>query len=138
MRWCHWPKRARYGYVKPIVDDGDTLEIKEGGIPSSNGSCTTRVSCPMMCPDADAQRVIILTGPNMSGKSVFVRQVALIGLLAQIGSFVPASYAHPRPDRSHLHTRRGERRHRTGAPSTFLVEMSVRPATFCGMPRRAA
>jgi DNA mismatch repair protein MutS len=73
--------------------------------------------------DQDAQRVLILTGPNMSGKSVFVRQVALIALMAQIGSFVPASYARVGlTDR--IFTRAGASDDIAQGRSTFLVEMS--------------
>jgi DNA mismatch repair protein MutS len=73
--------------------------------------------------DHDTQRVIILTGPNMSGKSVFVRQVALIVLMAQMGSFVPASYARiGLTDR--IFTRVGASDDIAQGRSTFLVEMS--------------
>jgi DNA mismatch repair protein MutS len=115
---------ARYGYVKPLVDDGDTLVIKEGRHPVVERFLHDESFVPNdVRLDADAQRVIILTGPNMSGKSVFVRQVALIVLLAQIGSFVPASHAHlGLIDR--IFTRVGASDDITQGRSTFLVEMS--------------
>jgi DNA mismatch repair protein MutS len=73
--------------------------------------------------DPSTQRVIILTGPNMSGKSVFIRQIALIVLMAQIGSFVPASYARVGlTDR--IFTRVGASDDIAQGRSTFLVEMS--------------
>ncbi|MFN8594758.1 MAG: DNA mismatch repair protein MutS, partial [Anaerolineae bacterium] len=115
---------ARYGYVKPNVDDGDTLEIREGRHPIVERFLRDESFVPNdVRLDAESQRVIILTGPNMSGKSVFVRQVALIVLLAQIGSFVPASYAHlGLTDR--IFTRVGASDDIAQGRSTFLVEMS--------------
>jgi len=115
---------ARYSYVKPIVDDGDTIEIKEGRHPVVERFLHEESFVPNdVRLDAESQRVIILTGPNMSGKSVFVRQVALIVLLAQIGSFVPASYAQlGLTDR--IFTRVGASDDIAQGRSTFLVEMS--------------
>jgi DNA mismatch repair protein MutS len=115
---------ARYGYVKPIVDDGDTIEITAGRHPVVERFLRDESFVPNdVRLDADAQRVLILTGPNMSGKSVFVRQVALIALLAQIGSFVPASTARlGLIDR--IFTRVGASDDIAQGRSTFLVEMS--------------
>jgi DNA mismatch repair protein MutS len=115
---------ARYNYVRPSVDDGDTLEIKEGRHPVVERFLYAESFVPNdVRLDAESQRVVILTGPNMSGKSVFVRQVALIVLLAQIGSFVPASYAHlGLIDR--IFTRVGASDDIAQGRSTFLVEMS--------------
>jgi DNA mismatch repair protein MutS len=116
---------AQYGYVKRIADDGDLIEIREGRHPVVERFL--RESKTFVPNDArlncDSQRVIILTGPNMSGKSVFVRQVALIVLMAQIGSFVPASFARvPLTDR--IFTRVGASDDIAQGRSTFLVEMS--------------
>ncbi len=115
---------ARYDYVKPIVDDGDVVEIKEGRHPVVERFLHDESFVPNgVRLDSDSQRVIILTGPNMSGKSVFVRQVALIVLMAQIGSFVPASEAHlGLTDR--IFTRVGASDDIAQGRSTFLVEMS--------------
>ncbi|CAG0944600.1 partial DNA mismatch repair protein MutS, partial [Anaerolineae bacterium] len=116
---------ARYSYVKPIVDDGDTIEIREGRHPVverflRDGETFVPNDARL---DNESQRVIILTGPNMSGKSVFVRQVALIALMAQIGSFVPASSARiALTDR--IFTRVGASDDIAQGRSTFLVEMS--------------
>ncbi|MEW5718804.1 MAG: DNA mismatch repair protein MutS [Chloroflexota bacterium] len=116
---------ARYGYVKPIVDDGDAIEIREGRHPVverflREGETFVPNDARLDC---ESQRVVILTGPNMSGKSVFVRQVALIVLLAQIGSFVPASFARiALTDR--IFTRVGASDDIAQGRSTFLVEMS--------------
>ena len=115
---------ARFGYVKPIVDDGDRIEIKEGRHPVVERFLRDESFVPNdVRLDAESQRVIILTGPTMSGKSVFVRQAALIVLLAQIGSFVPASYARlGLIDR--IFTRVGASDDIAQGRSTFLVEMS--------------
>jgi DNA mismatch repair protein MutS len=116
---------ARYGYVKPSVDDGDVIEIRQGRHPVVERFM--RESETFVPNDArldgESQRILILTGPNMSGKSVFVRQVALIVLLAQIGSFVPASCARiALSDR--IFTRVGASDDIAQGRSTFLVEMS--------------
>ena len=116
---------AHYNYIKPTVDDSDEIEIREGRHPVVERFLPEGAS---FVPndvrlDHDAQRVLILTGPNMSGKSVFVRQVALIVLMAQIGSFVPASYARVGlTDR--IFTRAGASDDISQGRSTFLVEMS--------------
>jgi DNA mismatch repair protein MutS len=115
---------ARYHYVKPIVDDGDALEIREGRHPVVERFLRDESFVPNdVRLDGDAQRVIILTGPNMSGKSVFVRQAALIVLMAHIGSFVPARFARVGLiDR--IFTRIGASDDIAQGRSTFLVEMS--------------
>ncbi len=115
---------ARYHYVKPIVDDGDAIGISEGRHPVVERFLRDESFVPNDARlDGDAQRVIILTGPNMSGKSVFVRQAALIVLMAHIGSFVPASFARVGLiDR--IFTRVGASDDIAQGRSTFLVEMS--------------
>lgn len=123
---------ATYNYVQPIVDDGDTIEIHQGrhpiverfvsghGLAGRDGDIFVPNDALL---DHDTQRVIILTGPNMSGKSVFIRQIALIVLMAQIGSFVPATYARVGlTDR--IFTRVGASDDIAQGRSTFLVEMS--------------
>lgn len=116
---------ARYNYVQPIVDDDDVLEIREGRHPIverflRDGEYFVPNDVRL---DHDTQRVMILTGPNMSGKSVFIRQIALIVLMAQIGSFVPASFARiGLTDR--IFTRVGASDDIAQGRSTFLVEMS--------------
>ncbi|QGR02972.1 DNA mismatch repair protein MutS [Ehrlichia ruminantium] len=82
---------VQYSYSKPIVDDSYEFNIKKGKHPvvERNGK--------FIANDIDLsslQRVHLITGPNMAGKSTFLRQNALIGILAHIGSFVPAEYAH--------------------------------------------
>ncbi len=116
---------ANYNYVQPLVDEDDTLEIHEGRHPIverflRDGEIFVPNNAQL---DHDTQRVIILTGPNMSGKSVFVRQIALIVLMAQIGSFVPARFARiGLTDR--IFTRVGASDDIAQGRSTFLVEMS--------------
>jgi len=115
---------ARYHYAKPIVDEGGAIDIREGRHPVVERFLREESFVPNDARlDGDAQRVIVLTGPNMSGKSVFVRQVALIVLMAQIGSFVPASFARVGlTDR--IFTRVGASDDIAQGRSTFLVEMS--------------
>ncbi|HLF26405.1 MAG TPA: DNA mismatch repair protein MutS [Anaerolineae bacterium] len=115
---------ARGRYVKPSVDAGDTIEIREGRHPVVERFLRDESFVPNdVRLDSETQRVIILTGPNMSGKSVFVRQVALIVLMAQIGSFVPAAFARiGLTDR--IFTRVGASDDIAQGRSTFLVEMS--------------
>ncbi len=113
-----------YNYVKPIVDDSDKINIVEGRHP-----VVERILDPgnKYTPndsllDNDDQQIILLTGPNMAGKSVYLRQVGLIVLLAQIGSFIPAKEAHIGiVDR--IFTRVGASDNITAGESTFLVEM---------------
>ncbi|MCA1554392.1 MAG: DNA mismatch repair protein MutS, partial [Chloroflexi bacterium] len=116
---------AKYQYVKPMVDDGDTIDVREGRHPVVERFLRqdeTFVPNDVHL-DGERQRLIILTGPNMSGKSVFIRQVALITLMAQMGSFVPAASARIGvADR--IFTRVGASDDIAQGRSTFLVEMS--------------
>jgi len=116
---------ANYNYVQPLVDDGNALEIREGRHPIVERFLReNEIFVPNDARlDHETQRVLILTGPNMSGKSVFIRQIALIVLMAQIGSFVPASFARiGLADR--IFTRVGASDDIAQGRSTFLVEMS--------------
>ncbi len=113
-----------YNYVKPVVDESNKINIVQGRHP-----VVERILDPgnKYTPndsllDNDDQQIILLTGPNMAGKSVYLRQVGLIVLLAQIGSFVPAKEAHIGiVDR--IFTRVGASDNITAGESTFLVEM---------------
>ena len=113
-----------YNYVKPEVNDEDEIEILQGRHPVverilSPGEKFTPNDCKL---NNTEQQIILLTGPNMAGKSVYLRQVGLIVLLAQIGSFVPASKAKIGiVDR--IFTRVGASDNITAGESTFLVEM---------------
>jgi len=116
---------ARYGYVKPTVDESSLIRIKEGRHPVVERMMPEGE--PFVPNDAlldgEDNRLLVITGPNMSGKSVFVRQIALITLMAQMGSFVPAREAHIGiVDR--IFTRIGATDEIARGRSTFLVEMS--------------
>ena len=110
-------------YVRPqIVTDG-TLEIRDGRHP-----VVERMSDQPFVPndtsmDTGARRMHIITGPNMAGKSTYMRQVALITLMAHIGSFVPAASASI-PLTDAVYTRVGASDDLAGGQSTFMVEMS--------------
>ena len=109
------------GYVRPQVDDGFALEIVDGRHPvlEAGGAPFTPNDVAL---DRAGRQIMILTGPNMSGKSVFMRQVALLTLMAQMGSFVPAREARVGlVDR--ILTRVGAQDNMARGQSTFLVEM---------------
>jgi len=116
-------------YVRPIVDDSTTLEIVGGRHPVVESTLETGRFVPNdTYLDTDEEQIVILTGPNMAGKSTYLRQVALIVLLAQIGSFVPAERARiGLVDR--IFTRIGAQDDITSGQSTFMVEM-VETATI--------
>src|SRR5690606_38109241 len=84
---------AERRYVRPVVDRGDRIEIRAGRHPVVEVGREDEFVPNDALLDSQ-QRLIILTGPNMAGKSTYLRQVALIVLLAQVGSFVPAERAH--------------------------------------------
>jgi len=115
---------VRHGYVKPTLTTDDTIGIKGGRHPiveQSIGKDNFVPNDAYLC-NRDNQ-LIILTGPNMSGKSTYLRQVVLIILLAQIGSFVPADSAHIGiVDR--IFTRIGAQEDLAAGQSTFMVEMT--------------
>ena len=109
------------GYVRPQVDDGFTLEIVDGRHPVLEAGGTLFTPNDVILDPAGCQ-IMILTGPNMSGKSVFMRQVALLALMTQMGSFVPARSARlGLVDR--ILTRVGAQDNMARGQSTFLVEM---------------
>jgi DNA mismatch repair protein MutS len=111
----------RRGHVRPIVDDGPALTIVEGRHPVLEARAGTPVTPNELALDHDA-RIIILTGPNMSGKSVYLRQTGHIVIMAQIGAFVPAREARIGViDR--VFTRVGAQDNLARGQSTFLVEM---------------
>lgn len=114
---------ASYRYVAPTVDATDTLRIVEGRHPVLERATSLDRFVPNDVDlDTDTKRLTILTGPNMAGKSTYIRQVALIALLAQIGSFVPAKEAHVGVvDR--IFTRVGAGDDISRGESTFMVEM---------------
>jgi DNA mismatch repair protein MutS len=111
-------------YVRPVVDDSGVIMISEGRHPVVEQLDTSAGFVPNdTCLDLHDQRLVILTGPNMAGKSTYLRQVALITLLAQIGSFVPATSARiGLVDR--IFTRVGASDNLAAGQSTFMVEMT--------------
>lgn len=115
---------AENGYCRPKVDDSDCLEIIEGRHPVVEKVLKGAFFVPNDTKmDENEHRAAIITGPNMAGKSTYMRQVALIVLMAQLGSFVPAKAARVGVvDR--IFTRIGASDDLAGGQSTFMVEMS--------------
>ncbi len=114
---------VRNGYVRPHLDLGDVIKIEDGRHPVVEGVLAPGSYVPndVYLSNGDA-KIIVLTGPNMAGKSTFIRQAAIITLMAQIGSFVPASQAViGLVDR--IFTRVGLQDDLTTGQSTFMVEM---------------
>lgn len=112
-------------YVRPVVDEGLRLDITEGRHPVIEtlmppGEEYVSNSIEL---DVKGQQIIIVTGPNMAGKSALLRQTALITLLAQIGSFIPATAAHIGVV-DKIFTRVGASDNISVGESTFMVEMS--------------
>lgn len=113
---------ALYDYTKPHVHDGDELVVTEGRHPIVERQADRPFVPNDVTLTSSSHQVIILTGPNMGGKSTYLRQVALIVLLAQIGSFVPANRAKlPITDR--IFARVGASDNIARGQSTFMVEM---------------
>ncbi|MFN8590048.1 MAG: DNA mismatch repair protein MutS [Thermomicrobiales bacterium] len=110
-------------YVRPVVDDSLTIEITSGRHPTLETLLPAGAFVPNDARlDAASHQITILTGPNMAGKSSWLRQVALVVLLAQIGSFVPATTARVGlVDR--IFTRIGAQDDISSGQSTFMVEM---------------
>jgi DNA mismatch repair protein MutS len=110
-------------YIKPLINEDNVIDIKDGRHPVVEQviprgefiSNNTKL-------DVDQEQLLIITGPNMAGKSTYMRQVALITLMAQIGSFVPASYANISVC-DKIFTRIGASDDLAGGKSTFMVEM---------------
>jgi DNA mismatch repair protein MutS len=114
---------VRYNYKRPTLTNGDEIIIKGGRHPVVERSLTDSTFVPndTYLSNKDTQ-LVILTGPNMAGKSTYLKQVAIIVLLAQMGSFVPADEATiGLVDR--IFTRIGAREDLAGGQSTFMVEM---------------
>jgi DNA mismatch repair protein MutS len=112
-------------YTRPIVTDSSVLQIKEGRHPviEQNLPVGEEYIANDVMLDKEQQQIIIITGPNMSGKSALLRQTALIVLMAHIGSFVPASHAEiGLTDK--IFTRVGASDNLSGGESTFMVEMN--------------
>jgi DNA mismatch repair protein MutS len=114
---------AQGGWVKPVVDLSHELEIVEGRHPIVEAALPAGSFVPnSLTLDGLERQTLLITGPNMGGKSVFLRQTALIALMAQMGSFVPAKSARVGlVDR--ILTRVGSRDQLARGESTFMVEM---------------
>jgi len=127
---------ARENYTRPTLTTDDVLIIREGRHPVVEKLLREERFIPNdVTFDAD-QRLLIITGPNMSGKSTFIRQVALITLMAQIGSFVPAESATiGLVDR--IFTRIGAQDEIHAGQSTFMVEMVETARILSGGTRRS-
>jgi DNA mismatch repair protein MutS len=114
---------AKEGYTRPELTDDFSLEISAGRHPVVERMMPREKFIPNDVSLSEDARMIILTGPNMAGKSTVLRQVGLIVLMAQVGSFVPASKARIGiVDR--LFTRVGASDNLVRGQSTFMVEMS--------------
>lgn len=114
-----------YKYIRPVVSEDDVLDIKQGRHPVIERQMAAGENyIPNdLYLDSDKQQIIIVTGPNMAGKSALLRQTALITLLAQIGCFVPADSAHiGLVDK--IFTRVGASDNISAGESTFMVEMT--------------
>ncbi|KAI9026255.1 muts domain V-domain-containing protein [Hyaloraphidium curvatum] len=116
----------RFGYVRPTIDrHGTSIAISEGRHPVVEAAMLERnqgTFVPNSCSLDDSTKILFLTGPNMGGKSTFLRQCAIIQILAQVGSFVPAKSAHLCiVDR--VFTRIGASDDLASNQSTFMVEM---------------
>lgn len=122
---CSFAQTAvSYDYTRPAVDAGDRLEITDGRHPVVERMLDDAPFVPNdTALDCGDNRCAIITGPNMAGKSTYMRQVALITLMAQIGSFVPARSAQIGVVDS-IFTRVGASDDLAAGQSTFMVEMS--------------
>jgi DNA mismatch repair protein MutS len=113
-----------YGYTRPVVDDSTVLEIRDGRHPILDQRAGGESFVPNdTLLDASALRMGIITGPNMAGKSTYLRQVGLLTVLAQMGSYLPATSARIGvTDR--IFTRVGASDDLSRGQSTFMVEMN--------------
>ena len=112
-------------YIRPVIEDNDVLDIRQGRHPVIEKQLPIgeKYIANDVILDSSSQQIIIITGPNMAGKSALLRQTALITLLAQIGSFVPAESAHiGLVDK--IFTRVGASDNISVGESTFMVEMN--------------
>ena len=111
-----------YGYVKPEFNDNNVIDIVDGRHPIVERNVSADSYISNDCKVEKDENILLITGPNMSGKSAYMRQLALIVILAQIGSFIPASSA-SLPIFDKIFTRIGASDDLAGGKSTFMVEM---------------
>ena len=109
-------------YIKPLLNEDNIIDIKDGRHPVIEKVLTDKefVSNDILMDKNDT--IMLITGPNMAGKSTYMRQMAIIAIMAQIGSFVPASYANV-PIFDKIFTRIGASDDLVSGESTFMVEM---------------
>lgn len=135
---CFANNAIQFKYKKPLMHDGLKLDIKEGRHPviEQNLEADENYISNDIILDPNDQQVIILTGPNMSGKSALLRQTAIITLMAHMGSFVPAlSASIPLTDK--IFTRVGASDNLSGGESTFMVEMNETASIINNMSTRS-
>jgi DNA mismatch repair protein MutS len=127
---------TKRGYCSPVLHDGDEIEIKNGRHPVVEAYMRNSFVPNDLFLNNSTDRLLIVTGANMGGKSTILRQIALIQILAQIGSFVPASAARlPIVDR--IWTRVGASDDLATGRSTFMVEMTETAAILHGATGRS-
>ncbi len=135
---CFAENATRFNYKKPELHEGFELELKDSRHPVIERNLPageSYVANDISLNPAD-QQIIILTGPNMSGKSAILRQAALITLMAHMGSFVPASNARvPLTDK--IFTRVGASDNLSGGESTFMVEMNETASIINNISQRS-
>ncbi|ACZ19263.1 DNA mismatch repair protein MutS [Thermanaerovibrio acidaminovorans DSM 6589] len=125
------------GYVRPQVDLGDELVIRDGRHPVVEVAMAPEPFTPNhMHLDSGSRRMILLTGPNMAGKSTYLRMGALLVIMAQMGSFVPASHARVGCF-NRIYTRIGARDDLARGQSTFMVEMVETAQILNGLTGRS-
>ncbi len=113
----------KYNYIRPQISDDDVIDIKGGRHPVLDAKLTGEQFIPNdVLLDTELNRMMLITGPNMAGKSTYIRQTALLVIMAQIGSFIPADSAKiGLVDR--IFTRVGASDDLSRGQSTFMVEM---------------
>jgi DNA mismatch repair protein MutS len=135
---CFANNALQFNYKKPLVQDNFILDIKDSRHPviERNLPVGEMYIANDIFLDPSARQIIILTGPNMSGKSAVLRQTALITLMAHMGSFVPASDAKiPLTDK--IFTRVGASDNLSGGESTFMVEMNETASIINNLTKRS-
>ena len=135
---CFAQNAIQYNYKKPLLHEGFELELKASRHPviERNLPAGYQYISNDILLDPSTQQIIILTGPNMSGKSALLRQTALITLLSHMGSFVPADEARiPLTDK--IFTRVGASDNLSGGESTFMVEMNETASIINNISKRS-
>jgi len=135
---CFANNAIYYNYKKPLIEDNFILDIKDSRHPVIERNLPVGESyiANDIFLDPAVQQIIILTGPNMSGKSALLRQTALITLMAHMGSFVPATDAKiPLTDK--IFTRVGASDNLSGGESTFMVEMNETASIINNLTKRS-